>query len=59
MLVNKIRRGRAIGYKDNMAFVGILSTQVWHRLFVEEYEPNIKNSAFDPIPSENEALTGV
>ena len=59
MLVKKIRRGRAIGYKDNMAFVGILSTQVWHRLFVEEYEPNIKNSAFDPIPSENEALTGV
>lgn len=34
-LVRKARSGRAIGYKDNMAFVGILSTQIWHRLFVE------------------------
>lgn len=34
-LLNKIGRGRAIGAKDNMALVGILSTQLWHRLFVE------------------------
>lgn len=34
-LREKIRLGRAIGHKDNMAFVGILSTQVWHHLFVE------------------------
>ncbi len=37
-LVQKIRRGRAIGYKDNMALVGILSTQVWHELFVNGRE---------------------
>ena len=42
MLVRKIKRGRAIGYKDNMALVGILSTQIWHRLFVENFESNIK-----------------
>lgn len=35
LLLKKIRAGRAIGYKDNMAFVGILSTQAWHHLFVE------------------------
>jgi len=36
-LVNKIRRGRAIGYKDNMAFLAILSTQAWHHLFIENF----------------------
>lgn len=34
MLTKKIRMGRAIGYKDNMALVGILSTQVWHDLYM-------------------------
>jgi len=33
-LVRKIEAGRAIGYKDNMAFVGILSTQIWHDRFI-------------------------
>jgi asparagine synthase (glutamine-hydrolysing) len=36
-LIEKIRMGRAIGAKDNMAFVGILSTQLWHHLFVEQH----------------------
>lgn len=36
-LKEKIKRGRAIGYKDNMAFIGILSTQIWHNLFIENY----------------------
>ncbi len=35
LLLKKIRAGRAIGYKDNMALVGILSTQLWHHHFVE------------------------
>ena len=34
-LLKKINMGRAIGYKDNMALVGILSTQAWHHLFIE------------------------
>jgi len=37
MLLRKVKAGRAIGYKDNMALVGILSTQAWHFLFVEEF----------------------
>ena len=36
-LLKKIARGRAIGNKDNMALVGILSTQVWHYLFVDNF----------------------
>ena len=35
LLLKKARAGRAIGFKDSMAFVGILSTQAWHYLFVE------------------------
>lgn len=36
-LVQKAQQGRAKGNKDNMAFVGILSTQLWHHLFVDNY----------------------
>jgi asparagine synthase (glutamine-hydrolysing) len=32
-LVAKSRAGRATGFRDNVAFVGILSTQLWHRAF--------------------------
>ena len=35
LLIKKIRAGRAIGFKDNMALVAILSTQMWHYLFVK------------------------
>ena len=35
-LLKKIRAGRAMGYKDNMALVAILSTQLWHHLFIEQ-----------------------
>lgn len=35
LLLRKVRAGRAVSQKDNMAFVGVLSTQVWHALFVE------------------------
>jgi asparagine synthase (glutamine-hydrolysing) len=41
LLCKKIKQGRAIGYKDNMALVGILSTQIWHYLFIENYIDNI------------------
>jgi asparagine synthase (glutamine-hydrolysing) len=33
-LIAKCRNGKFIGFRDNMAFVGILSTQLWHRTFV-------------------------
>ena len=47
MLVKKIKRGKAVGNKDNMALVGILTTQIWHRLFIEEFETNIIKRASD------------
>ena len=40
-LVTKIKNGRAIGYKDNMAFIGILSTQAWHHLFIERFHQQV------------------
>jgi len=40
LLRKKIHHGRAIGYKDNMALVGILSTQIWHHIFIENYRDN-------------------
>ncbi len=39
-LIAKIKKGRAIAYKDNMAFVGILSTQLWHLHFIENFNKN-------------------
>lgn len=35
LLMNKAVRGGAIGYRDNQALVGVLTTQIWHHLFVE------------------------
>jgi asparagine synthase (glutamine-hydrolysing) len=46
LLIKKARAGRAIAYKDNMAFIGILSTQIWHYHFIESFRKiNITTSA--------------
>jgi asparagine synthase (glutamine-hydrolysing) len=37
LLLRKARRGDVIGAKDNQAVIGILSTQLWHHLFVENF----------------------
>jgi asparagine synthase (glutamine-hydrolysing) len=34
-LAAKCRNQKFIGFRDNMAFVGVLSTQLWHREFVQ------------------------
>jgi asparagine synthase (glutamine-hydrolysing) len=34
-LVAKLRRSKAPAVRDNMAFVGILSTQLWHAEFID------------------------
>jgi len=41
-LLNKARRGSAIAYKDNMALVGILSTQLCHNHFIERFSQTIR-----------------
>jgi len=55
LLLKKIRKGHAIGYKDNMAFIGILSTQVWHQKFITEFSQNFKsqNNGFRENSSQN------
>lgn len=55
-LVEKARRGRAIGYGDNMAFVGMLSTQLWHHHFIERYAENFQAPS---IQTRNKRVTGV
>ncbi len=42
-LFEKARRGRATGYKDNMAFVAMLSTQLWHHHFVERFAEHFQS----------------
>ncbi|MFO0754211.1 MAG: asparagine synthase (glutamine-hydrolyzing) [Thermodesulfovibrionales bacterium] len=38
-LVEKCRRNPVLGYKDNMALVGILSTQLLHALYIDSFGP--------------------
>ena len=44
-LTAKCRNGKFIGFRDNMAFVGIVSTQLWHRAFVARAETSRVPSA--------------
>ncbi|MCW8996714.1 MAG: asparagine synthase (glutamine-hydrolyzing) [Psychromonas sp.] len=37
LLMAKIKAGHAIGFKDNMAFISILSTQIWHYNFIDNF----------------------
>jgi asparagine synthase (glutamine-hydrolysing) len=49
-LVRRCRAGRATGFRENMALMGVLSTQVWHDTFVggaqsfpeERTEPRVR-----------------
>lgn len=42
LLVKKARQGQAFAYRDNMALIGILSTQIWHHHFVDGHAQNTK-----------------
>jgi asparagine synthase (glutamine-hydrolysing) len=44
-LVSKWRENSITGFKDNMAFVGILSTQLLDKLFISEFR---SDRAIDP-----------
>lgn len=35
LLLRKVKSGRAVSQRDSMAFVGVLSTQLLHKLFIE------------------------
>lgn len=49
-LLKKARRGGSIAYKDNMALVGVLSTQLCHYFFIEQFSQSIREAAI-PYPS--------
>ncbi len=48
-LVRKIESGSALGETDDMALVGILSTQLWHERFVERFQMPPPLSDRDPL----------
>lgn len=56
LLLRKIRAGRAIGNKDNMALVGMLSTQLWHHLFIENYHQHFGASRSGRHTSQKQAI---
>jgi asparagine synthase (glutamine-hydrolysing) len=63
-LLKRCRAGRASGFREGMALVGILSTQVWHERFcgvgagaaggwpVERSEPRVRLDAVEGITSQ-------
>jgi len=51
-LVNKCRGNPATGFKDNMAFIGILSTQILDQLFIRDFD------ASGEIPAEHIRFVG-
>ena len=44
-LVRKCAASAAVGFRDNVAFVGILSTQLWHDTFVQGARAEMSSSA--------------
>ena len=44
-LAQKARNGTMAGFRDNAAFVGILSTQMWHRQFAQKTTTNLTENA--------------
>jgi asparagine synthase (glutamine-hydrolysing) len=58
LLLKKIKRGLAIGYKDNMAFMGILSTQLWHQQFINDFHKNIIQNDMPMNSTPNKKLVG-
>ncbi|MDP1664618.1 MAG: asparagine synthase (glutamine-hydrolyzing) [Methylobacter sp.] len=43
-LLKKARRGNSIAYKDNMALVGVLSTQLCHYFFIEQFSQTARET---------------
>lgn len=59
LLHKKVMAGRASSAKDNMAFVGILSTQALYKLFVDGYSANIDSYADKQIENIDSNVCGV
>jgi asparagine synthase (glutamine-hydrolysing) len=43
LLVKKCRQNKVLGFKDNMAIVGIISTLLLHDMFIENFTSNSKD----------------
>jgi asparagine synthase (glutamine-hydrolysing) len=38
LFMKKVNKGRVLGYGDNMSFMAILSTQMLHKQFIDDYQ---------------------
>jgi asparagine synthase (glutamine-hydrolysing) len=56
-LVEKCRTGRAIGFSDNMAFVGVLSTMLVDEMFIRAPRPGAQAS-MPAVPAASDRVCG-
>ncbi len=56
ILVKKCRRRSMLGFKDNMAIVGIISTLLTHKMFVEDFHSKIKEITRDVMEDKEYAV---
>ena len=53
ILIKKCKNSSVLGFRDNMAIVGIISTLLVHRMFIDEFEGKsheiTKNTLEGPI----------
>ena len=54
-LVKKVRQNQVIGFRDNMAVVGILTTLLLHHMFIEEFDSRSRSIREELIRSESYA----
>ena len=58
LLHKKVKGGRVTSAKDNMAFVGILSTQAIQKLFIDDFSSNIDGYADKQLESFDNNVCG-
>lgn len=59
MLHRKVLAGRVSSVKDNMAFIGVLSTQAVHKLFIEDFSVNIDGRSEGQHDNPSNSVYGV
>jgi asparagine synthase (glutamine-hydrolysing) len=49
MLVEKVRAGNTRSETDGMALSGIVSTQLFHQLFIKDFDPELFDCTFTVV----------
>ncbi len=56
MLLRKCRRSQVIGFKDNMAVVGIISTLLVHKMYIEDFDSRSRKITEDVMENREYAV---